>query len=308
MELVKSAKEHAGGDCPSKGINQSGQKGNSEGLPIEHAGKRREIPPMLVEGWWPPYTEVKEDCRGLAEVEARYADGVFSRVVAVNTVVVIGLMDGAIDCANMGTIRLRKDRRVLMVITGSPNVKDGTRPSINSGEHGGVLQFKGDSRNYVPRSLPWQESFVRERENVGFDLARPLPYSTHLGEVFESDRARVPQVPEKYETDVLASVWHSELYLVFLSGVRRSAFHPSIVYSFDISLPLHHMSFKSQSVGDAVVPKFDMHTYTSTLTANHVKSLVEEYAIPLDLHPRVPPSVLTRNNLPTDKIVAASMS
>ncbi|GJY49931.1 hypothetical protein Tco_0439887 [Tanacetum coccineum] len=178
--------------------------------------------------------------------------------------------------------------------------------------------------------------------------------STHLGEVFESDRARVPQVPEKYETD---AVWHSELYLVFLSGVKRSlgtqsrkirnwifsklfqdifwknnqnppgnifrvpagpfhriplfplgAFHPSIIYSFDISLPLHHMSFKSQSVGDAVVPKFDMHTYTSTLTANHVKSLVEEYAIPLDLHPRVPPSVLTRNNLPTDKIVAASMS
>ncbi|GJW60889.1 hypothetical protein Tco_0110224 [Tanacetum coccineum] len=217
------------------------------------------------------------------------------------------------------------------------NVKDGTRPNINSGEHGGVLRFKGDSRNYVPRSLPWQESFVRERENVGFDLARPLPYSTHLGEVFESDRARVPQVPEKYETDVLASIsfgrttgtlpetsseyppgtsviispqYHVISYRPFLRIhlLPSGAFHPSIIYSFDLSLPLHHMYFKSQSISDAIIPKFDMHTYTSTVTANDVKSLVKEYAIPLDLHPRVPPFFLTMNNLPTDKIVAASMS
>ncbi|GJV97447.1 hypothetical protein Tco_1549024 [Tanacetum coccineum] len=50
------------------------------------------------------------------------------------------------------------------------------------------------------------------------------------------------------------------------------------------------MSSGSQSVGDVVVPKFDMHIYTSVLTADEVKSLVEEYAAPLDLHPCVPPS------------------
>ncbi|GJY27245.1 hypothetical protein Tco_0401971 [Tanacetum coccineum] len=62
------------------------------------------------------------------------------------------------------------------------------------------------------------------------------------------------------------------------------------------------MSSGSQTVGDAVVPKFDMHVYTSVLTSDEVKNLVAEYAIPLDLHPCVPPSGLTMNRLPNDKI------
>ncbi|GJY50572.1 hypothetical protein Tco_0441419 [Tanacetum coccineum] len=62
------------------------------------------------------------------------------------------------------------------------------------------------------------------------------------------------------------------------------------------------MSSGSQTVGDAVVPKFDMHVYTSVLTSDEVKSLVAEYAIPSDLHPCVPPSGLTMNRLPIDKI------
>ncbi|GKC31354.1 hypothetical protein Tco_1038648 [Tanacetum coccineum] len=61
------------------------------------------------------------------------------------------------------------------------------------------------------------------------------------------------------------------------------------------------MSFGSQSVGDLVVTKFDMHIYTSVLTAEGVNSLAQEYAIPLDLRPSVPPSTLTMNNLPEDK-------
>ncbi|GJS80465.1 hypothetical protein Tco_0730346 [Tanacetum coccineum] len=73
-------------------------------------------------------------------------------------------------------------------------MKDGTRPSTNSGECGGVPRFKGDSRNYVPRSLPWQEG-------------KSFCSSSHLREVFKSDRARVSRVPEKYETDALASSW-----------------------------------------------------------------------------------------------------
>ncbi|GJT57890.1 hypothetical protein Tco_0992944 [Tanacetum coccineum] len=62
------------------------------------------------------------------------------------------------------------------------------------------------------------------------------------------------------------------------------------------------MSSGSQSVGYPVVPKFDMHIYTSVLTADEVNSLVQEYAIPLDLRPSVPPSTLTMNNLSGDKI------
>ncbi|GJV62326.1 hypothetical protein Tco_1468426 [Tanacetum coccineum] len=62
------------------------------------------------------------------------------------------------------------------------------------------------------------------------------------------------------------------------------------------------MSSGSQTVGDAIIPKFDMHVYTSVLTLDEVKNLVAKYAIPLDLHPCVPPTSLTMNRLPVDKI------
>ncbi|GJU51264.1 hypothetical protein Tco_1220819 [Tanacetum coccineum] len=62
------------------------------------------------------------------------------------------------------------------------------------------------------------------------------------------------------------------------------------------------MASGSQTVGDAIVPKFDMHVYTSVLTSDEVKSLVAEYAIPLDLHPYIPPSGLIMNRLLADKI------
>ncbi|GKA95097.1 hypothetical protein Tco_0817135 [Tanacetum coccineum] len=62
------------------------------------------------------------------------------------------------------------------------------------------------------------------------------------------------------------------------------------------------MSSGSQSAGDAVISKFDMHVNPSVLSFDKVNSLVAEYAIPSDLHPCVPPSGLTMNRLPTDKI------
>ncbi|GJV21677.1 hypothetical protein Tco_1370697 [Tanacetum coccineum] len=74
---------------------------------------------------------------------------------------------------------------------------------------------------------------------------------------------------------------------------------------FTFPFPLHHMSSGSQTVGGAVVSKFDMHVYTSILTSNEVKTLVAEYAIPLDLHPCVPPSGLTMNRLSADKIASS---
>nr|GEY19608.1 putative UPF0481 protein At3g02645 [Tanacetum cinerariifolium] len=75
-----------------------------------------------------------------------------------------------------------------------------------------------------------------------------------------------------------------------------------------LNFPLPGMSSGSQSVGDPVVPKFDMHIYTSVSTTGEVNSLVREYAIPLDLHPSSPPPTLTMNNLSADKIVATNMS
>ncbi|GJS72810.1 hypothetical protein Tco_0705651 [Tanacetum coccineum] len=78
----------------------------------------------------------------------------------------------------------------------------------------------------------------------------------------------------------------------------RFVFLSFILFTF--SLSLHHLASGSQTVGDDVVPKFDMNVYTSVLTFDEVKSLVAEYAIPLDLHPCVPPSGLTMNRLPAD--------
>ncbi|GKC41831.1 hypothetical protein Tco_1059553 [Tanacetum coccineum] len=66
------------------------------------------------------------------------------------------------------------------------------------------------------------------------------------------------------------------------------------------------MSSGSLSAREPVVPKFDMHTFTSSMTADEVTSMVEEYAIPLDLLHCVPSSVLTMNNLPVGAIDGSS--
>ncbi|GJW23389.1 hypothetical protein Tco_0034011 [Tanacetum coccineum] len=48
-----------------------------------------------------------------------------------------------------------------------------------------------------------------------------------------------------------------------------------------------------------VMSKFDMHTYTSTLTSKELKDAITEYCIPMDLHPHLPPSGLTMDKLPS---------
>nr|GEV43640.1 putative reverse transcriptase domain-containing protein [Tanacetum cinerariifolium] len=48
-----------------------------------------------------------------------------------------------------------------------------------------------------------------------------------------------------------------------------------------------------------VLPKFDIHIYTSELTSLELKKVVEEYCIPLDLHPRLPHPDMTMNRLPS---------
>ncbi|GJS86118.1 hypothetical protein Tco_0752659 [Tanacetum coccineum] len=104
-------------------------------------------------------------------------------------------------------------------------------------------------------------------------------------------RRHVPPVSYDHLLGPSSGLFFLQVRFVFLSF---------ILFTFPLSL--HHMAFRSQTVGDAVVPKFDMHVYTSVLTSDEVKSLVAEYAIPLDLDPYVPPSSLTMNRLLTDKI------
>ncbi|GJZ95846.1 hypothetical protein Tco_0668180 [Tanacetum coccineum] len=51
-----------------------------------------------------------------------------------------------------------------------------------------------------------------------------------------------------------------------------------------------------------VLPKFDMHIHTSELTSAELKMAVEDYCIPLDLDPRLPPPDLTMKRLPSKAI------
>ncbi|GJS26971.1 hypothetical protein Tco_0487591 [Tanacetum coccineum] len=51
--------------------------------------------------------------------------------------------------------------------------------------------------------------------------------------------------------------------------------------------------------GAVVIPKFDMHIYTSELTSMELKEAINEYCIPLDLHPRLPHPGMTMNKLPS---------
>ncbi|GKF58954.1 hypothetical protein Tco_0175740, partial [Tanacetum coccineum] len=48
-----------------------------------------------------------------------------------------------------------------------------------------------------------------------------------------------------------------------------------------------------------VLPKFDMHIYTSELTSDELKTTINDYCIPMDLHPRLPPPVITMDRLPS---------
>ncbi|GKC24688.1 hypothetical protein Tco_1026838 [Tanacetum coccineum] len=57
------------------------------------------------------------------------------------------------------------------------------------------------------------------------------------------------------------------------------------------------MSSGSHSAGELVVPKFDMHVFTSTMTVDKVNSVAKEYGIPMDLRPRVPSFIMTMDAL-----------
>ncbi|GKC01398.1 hypothetical protein Tco_0987534 [Tanacetum coccineum] len=46
-----------------------------------------------------------------------------------------------------------------------------------------------------------------------------------------------------------------------------------------------------------VIPKFDMHIHTSTLTTKELKQAISDYCIPTDLQPRLPSPELTMDNL-----------
>nr|GEY13441.1 hypothetical protein [Tanacetum cinerariifolium] len=121
-------------------------------------------------------------------------------------------------------------------------------------------------------------------------------------------------VPVGYDTDALASFWvrpktklrREDKYRNIPRGLSlpsgffflQVTFALLVLFFLSYFPSLRHalMSFESRSIGEPVDPKFNMHTFTSSMTAE-VSALVEEYAIPSDLHPRVSSSNLTMNNV-----------
>ncbi|GKE52697.1 hypothetical protein Tco_1487853 [Tanacetum coccineum] len=57
-----------------------------------------------------------------------------------------------------------------------------------------------------------------------------------------------------------------------------------------------------ESSGAVVPTKFDMHIHTSTLTSKELEDAIEEYGIPLDLHPQLSSTDLTKDKLPSSFI------
>ncbi|GKF11749.1 hypothetical protein Tco_0049675 [Tanacetum coccineum] len=62
------------------------------------------------------------------------------------------------------------------------------------------------------------------------------------------------------------------------------------------------MSEEDQPVDVAALPKFDMPSYESTMTAKDVKSLAARHGIPLDLHLVALTEGWTIDKLPDDMI------
>ncbi|GJW29368.1 hypothetical protein Tco_0046243 [Tanacetum coccineum] len=87
--------------------------------------------------------------------------------------------------------------------------------------------------------------------------------------------------------------------------LRLASFSPGALHP--IPFPLLFVIMSGSKPGEmalksswaVVMPKFDMHTYTSTLTLQELKDAVVAYSIPKDLHPRLPPSGLTMDKLPS---------
>ncbi|GJV82843.1 hypothetical protein Tco_1522741 [Tanacetum coccineum] len=146
-----------------------------------------------------------------------------------------------------------------------------------------------DEQRDIPKRVN-QEACLAVPENLPECLSVILPGDSS-GECFEDLRLHVPPVS------------YDQLFRLFFRVLLPSGvFHPSVINSFYHPFSLHHMYFGSQSSGDVVILKFDMHVYPSVMTFDEVKNLVAEYTIPLDLHPCVPPSGLTMNKLLVDKI------
>nr|GEU47852.1 transcription factor gamyb [Tanacetum cinerariifolium] len=105
--------------------------------------------------------------------------------------------------------------------------------------------------------------------------------------------------------------WLAKLYLGSLSDVLREHNRtksrlggghygaPDVPSGYSIGCPSAvPMSSGSHAAGNTVIPKFDMHIFTSTMTVDEVNNIAEEYGIPLDLRPCVPSYTLRMINLP----------
>ncbi|GKD73155.1 hypothetical protein Tco_1331437, partial [Tanacetum coccineum] len=85
-------------------------------------------------------------------------------------------------------------------------------------------------------------------------------------------------------------------------GLQRVSFA-----KYDTTFPILEVSFNyvrertwemaPESLQVVVIPKFDMHIHTSTLTTKELKQVIKEYCIPKDLRPRLLSLKLTMDKI-----------
>nr|GFA47861.1 hypothetical protein [Tanacetum cinerariifolium] len=138
---------------------------------------------------------------GFAEVEARWVSGVFSRVIAVNAKVVMGgnslgpgLTDGATNCANIDTIRLRWESLVKMENVGFDLTKSEICPIFIKD-----LTAKGVGLR-IPHELEW-ETFAPEMRFSRRPLAEGVGLRVtdfHTGNHLEDDFTPLKTIQRSY--------------------------------------------------------------------------------------------------------------
>nr|GEW26808.1 reverse transcriptase domain-containing protein [Tanacetum cinerariifolium] len=83
-----------------------------------------------------------------------------------------------------------------------------------------------------------------------------------------------------------------------------TAYHPQTSGHVEVTNRVSSARWPPESSRVVVIPKFDMHIYTSELTSTELKDDINEYCIPIDLHPCLPHPGMTMNRLPSRYIDA----
>ncbi|GJZ94199.1 ARID DNA-binding domain-containing protein, partial [Tanacetum coccineum] len=171
------------------------------------------------------------------------------------------------------------------VLTASNSGFTGSTPSVTSFEIS-LTNSHSFLVSFVPFSMAASVSFVTSAVATSFFYFR---------------KEIVPQVV-RFLPLLQACVPLSGLCLFLIYCFPFGSFGMSLEISDAVDLP--DLEPFADVVDPSMMPKFDMHLFTSTLGETHVEWITKAYDIPLDLLPRVALEGMTMDELPDDVISA----